>query len=134
MKGIDDRHYSRDAIERFLDRSWVYERTPIDLLRDYRIALSQLDGWMQRHRAVTLSTAGASDVRALLDSPCWIESAQRCPTLLGAVTAFYQGLQDCKFRPDDPVETLVDQELFAAVIKHDATRRLRDAARRTSLA
>jgi site-specific recombinase XerD len=134
MTAISDRQYSRDVIERYLDRTWVFGRAPLHALAEYRSALNRLDDWMQRHRVTTLATASPTDLRALLDSAQWIEIAHGCETLLGLVAGFYQTLQDCKFRHDDPIETLVNQELFAAAIKRDATALLRHDLRRTSVA
>ena len=134
MTESSDRLYSRDVIERYLDRAWTLERAPLHVLAVYRSALNRLDDWMQRHRAATLTTASATDVRALLDSAQWNDVAHGCDALLGLVTGFFQTLQDCKFRSDDPVETLVDQELFAAAIKRDAKDLLRHDRRRSSVA
>ncbi len=110
----------RDAIDRFLDRSWMLDRTPMQAINGHRFALQVLDDWMQRYRVVTLTAASATDIRALLDSRHWDAVSRRCEALLGLVTRFYQSLKDCKFRSDDPVETLIDQELAAAAKKRDA--------------
>lgn len=134
MTETSDRLYSRDVIERYLERSWVAGRIPARALDGYRIALIRLDEWLQRHRGVTLSTAAAPEVRALLDSSQWLEVAHDCSALLGLLTEFYQSLQDCRFRKDDPIETLIDQELFAAAIKRDAADLLRHDLRRSSAA
>jgi site-specific recombinase XerD len=115
----------RDAIERFLDRSWIDEGTPLEALNGHRFALSVLDDWLQRHRVVTLTSASAADVRALLDSKYWDSVSRRCESLLGLITRFYYSLRDCKFRPDDPIETLIDQELAAAAAKRKAVRSAR---------
>jgi site-specific recombinase XerD len=134
MTAISDRHYSRDVIERYLDRTWVFGHAPVQALAEYRSALNRLDDWMQRHRVATLATASPTDVRALLDSGHWTDVARGCDALPGLVAGFYQTLQDGKFRSDDPIETLIDQELFAAAIKRDAKALLRHDLRRSSVA
>jgi len=115
----------RDAIERFLDRSWLLDGTTVQSLNGHRFALSVLDDWLQRHRIVTLTTASASDVRALLNSKYWDSVSRRCESLLGLITRFYCSLRDCKLRPDDPIETLIDQELAAAAAKRKSVRSVR---------
>jgi site-specific recombinase XerD len=134
MTAISDLLYSRDVIERYLDRTWVFGRAPVHALTEYRSALNRLDDWMQHHRVATLATASPTDVRALLDSEDWTSVAHDCEALLGLVAGFYQTLQDGKFRSDDPIETLINQELFAAAIKRDATALLRHDLRRSSVA
>jgi site-specific recombinase XerD len=119
------RENCRIAIERFLDRSWVLDGTPLQTLDDHRFALNVLDEWLQFNRAVTLSTASASDVWALLNSTYWEAVARRCEPLMSLVTRFYRSLQDCKVRPDDPIGTVVSQELAAAVIARDAAQPIR---------
>ena len=115
----------RDAIERFLDRNWILEGTQLSSLNGQRFALSVLDDWLQRHREVTLTIATAADVRALLNSKYWDSVSRRCESLLGLITRFYCSLRDCKFRPDDPIETLIDQELAAAAAKRKSVRATR---------
>lgn len=112
----------RDAIERFLDRSWLLDRTPLQTIHGHRAALGVLDNWLQRHRVVTLTAASPADVRALLNSRHWDAVSRQCEALLGLITRFYQSLKDCKFRPDDPVEMLIDQELAAEISKRKAAR------------
>ena len=129
MTVISERRHSREAIERHLDRTWMDGRIPVNVLRDYRAALTRLDEWMQREAGATLATASAAAVRVLLDSTKWQEVSCDCKSLLGLVAGFYHGLQECKFRPDDPIETLVDQELYAAAINVNA-----EQLRRTSAA
>ena len=116
------RTFCRDAIERFLDRSWMLDRTPVHALYGHRAALGVLDNWMLRHRVVALTEASSADVRALLNSRDWDVVSRQCEALLGLITRFYQSLKDCKFRPDDPVETLIDQELAAEASKRKAAR------------
>jgi site-specific recombinase XerD len=106
-----------DAIERFLDRSWMVDRTPLPVVDGHRLALNELDGWLLHRRRVRLTSASASDVRALLDSTHWDALSRRFEALLGLVTRFYRDLQECKFRPDDPIEMLVRQELAAAATR-----------------
>lgn len=113
---------SHDAIERFLDRSWILDRTPSLALHSHRSALNLLDNWLLRHRVVTLTAASPADVRALFDSRCWDVVSRRCEALLGLVTRFYQSLLDSKFRPDDPIEMLIDQELATAASKRESPR------------
>ena len=120
MSAICERTFSRDAIERFLDRSWMLERVAAPALNGHRSALDLLDDWMLRQRTATLTTASASDVRALLSSSYWDTVSRQCESPLGLLTRFYQSLQDCKVRVDDPVETLIDRELAAAARKRDA--------------
>jgi len=119
---MSDSQYCRDAIERFLDRSWMIERTPLPSLTSHRVALNALDLWLQRHRVVTLTSASASDIRAMLDSRHWDAVSRQFEALLGLVTRFYRSLQDCKFRLDDPIETLIGQELLLAARKREARR------------
>jgi len=104
----------RDAIERFLDRSWVLERTSVTTLSKHRIALGKLDFWMQRHREVPLAAATAKDMRALLDSSHWDACSYGCESLLKLVTSFFQSLQETRYRADDPIVTIIDQEMAAA--------------------
>jgi site-specific recombinase XerD len=115
----------RDAIERFLDRSWLLEPTTLQALNGHRFALSVLDDWLQRHRVVTLTSATAADVRALLNSKYWDSVSRRCESLLGLITRFYFNLRDSKVRPDDPIETLIDQEIVAAAERRKAVRSAR---------
>ena len=117
------RNLCRDAIERFLDRSWMLERVPLPAIEGNRHALTLLDDWMRRHRVVPLIDAGARDVRALLRSKFWDIVSRRYEALLGLVTRFYQSLRDNRFRADDPVETLIDEELAAAASHRKAARR-----------
>jgi site-specific recombinase XerD len=112
----------RDAIERFLERSWLLERLSLQAMNGHRFALTLLDQWLQKHRIVTLSGASVRDVRAMLRSPHWDEMSRRCEALLGVVTRFYQSLRDCKFRCDDPIETLIEQEISAAARSRHASR------------
>ena len=116
------RTFCRDAIERFLDRSWILDRTPLQALHGHRAALNVLDDWLQRNRVVTLTAASSSDVRALLNSRHWDAVSRRCEALLGLITRFYQSLKDCKHRLDDPIEMLIDQELAAQARKRKAAR------------
>jgi site-specific recombinase XerD len=109
-----------DAIERYLDRSWMLDRTPLPVVDGHRLALNELDSWLLHRRRVRLTSASASDVRALLNSTHWDALSRRCEALLGLVTRFYRDLQNCKFRPDDPVETLIGQELTAAATSIEA--------------
>lgn len=103
-----------DAIERFLDRSWLLERTPVANLSRQRIALNNLDFWLQRHRKVSLAAATAKDMRFLLDSSHWDAVSSGCESLLKLVTSFFQSLQETQFRGDDPIVTIIDQEMAAA--------------------
>jgi site-specific recombinase XerD len=119
---MSDSEYCRDAIDRFLDRSWMLDRTPLPTLTGNRVALHALDTWLQRHRVVTLTDATASDVRALLRSAQWDAISRRFEALLGLVTRFYRSLQDSSFRADDPIETLIDQELAASVSRRKSSR------------
>jgi site-specific recombinase XerD len=111
----------RDAIERFLDRNWMMEHTSIPTLSRQRFALVNLDFWMQRRRRVSLTTATARDVRALLDSSHWDAVSLGCESLLSLVTALFQNLQETRFRSDDPIITIIDQEIAAAA-KHASSR------------
>lgn len=117
-----NREICRDAIERFLDRSCILDRVTLQAMHGNRFALNLLDDWLQRHRVVTLTSAGAKDVRALLNSSHWDTVSRRCESLLGLITRFYQSLRECKFRADDPVETLIDQELLAAASQRNVAR------------
>jgi len=119
---MSDAEDCRDAIERFLDRSWLLDRTPAPALTGHRVALNALNIWMQRHREVTLTSASALDIRAMLDSRHWDTVSRQFEALLGLVTRFYRGLLDCKSRPDDPIETLIGLELTAAARKREALR------------
>jgi site-specific recombinase XerD len=112
--GIDSREECRDAIERFLDRSWVLERTSIAALSRHRVALRNLDSWMQRHCVVSLAAATAKDMRALMNSSRWDAVAQGCECLVSLVASFFRSLQDTRFRSDDPIVTIIDQEMSAA--------------------
>lgn len=118
----ETRETCRDAIERFLDRSWILDRTTPQALTGHRFALTALDDWMQRHRVVPLTAASPSDLRAMLNSRHWDSVSRRCEALLGLITRFYQSLHVCKFRSDDPIETLIDLELAAAARKRAAAR------------
>jgi site-specific recombinase XerD len=111
-----------EAIERFLDRSWILDRTPLPVLDGHRLALNELDGWLLHRRRVRLTSASASDVRALLNSTHWDALSRRCEALLGLITHFYRDMQHCKFRPDDPVETLIGKKLIAAPTSIEAVR------------
>jgi site-specific recombinase XerD len=122
---MSDADSCRDAIERFLDRSWMMERTPLPTLTGNRVALNALNIWMQRHREATLSRASALDIRAMLDSRHWDTVSRQFEALLGLVTRFYRDLLDCKSRPDDPIETLIGLELTAAARKREAARPVR---------
>lgn len=133
MNVISERRHSREAIERHLDRAWMDGRIPVNVLRDHRAALTRLDEWLQRDAGTTLATASAAAVRMLLDSTKWQDVSRDCESLLGLVAGFYHGLQESKFRPDDPIETLIDQELYAVAIKLNAEQ-LRHDVRRTSAA
>lgn len=119
---MSDAEYCRDAIERFLDRSWVMDCTPMAAVAGHRVALNALNVWMQRHRDTTLTGASALDIRAMLDSRHWDAVSRQFEALLGLVTRFYRGLLDCKSRPDDPIETLIGLELTAAARKREAAR------------
>lgn len=116
------RNYCRDTIERFLDHSWVIDRTPLQTLHGYRTALGILDDWMQRYRVVTLIAASPSDVRALLKSRRWDVVSGHCESLVGLISRFYQSLKDCKCRPDDPIEALINEKHEAPVRKRKAVR------------
>jgi site-specific recombinase XerD len=119
---MSDAAYCRDAIERFLDRSWMMDRTPMAAMAGHRVALNALNVWMQRHRETTLTRASAVDIRAMLDSRHWDAVSRQFEASLGLVTRFYRGLLDCKARPDDPIETLIGLELTAAARKREAVR------------
>ena len=108
------REHCGDAIERFLDRSWMAERTPVAALAKQRFALINLDSWMQRRRRIPLATANAKDMRALLDSSHWDAVSYGCESLLSLVAAFFQSLQETRFRSDDPIVTIIDQEISAS--------------------
>lgn len=122
MHATSDRHLSRDAIERFLDRSWMLEQTPVQAVKGHRFALGVLDDWLHSNRVSTLTTASASDLRALLNSRQWDAVSRRCEALLGLITRFYHSLQETHFRGDDPVATLIDQELELAARKREDKR------------
>ena len=122
---MSDADNCRNAIERFLDRSWLLERTPLPALHGHRVALNALDAWLQRHRVVSLSAASAADIHALLDSRHWDAVSRQIESLLGLITRFYQSLRDCKFRHDDPIETMIDQQLKLAASKRMAARSTR---------
>lgn len=122
MSAMNDLSLSQDAIERFLDRSWMLGRIPGQAVKGHRTTLEVLDHWLRIHRVSTLTTASTADVRALLRSPQWVALARGCETLLGLVTRFYQSLRECQVRGDDPVERLVEQELAAAALKRYAKR------------
>jgi len=109
-----DREFCRDVIERFLDRSWLNDGTPIGALTKHRIALNNLDAWLRKHRVVALTGASAQDVRALLNSPHWDAVALGCECLVSLVATFFQSLQETRFRSDDPIMTLIDQEMAVA--------------------
>jgi site-specific recombinase XerD len=130
MKVVNDRAFSRDAIERFLDRGWILDHTPVHALKGHRFALGQLDDWLQKNRVATLTTASTSDLRALLDSAYWDRVSRCCESLLGLVTRFYRSLMEWKFRPDDPVERLIEEELAAAARKRSESRPSRPVQRR----
>jgi site-specific recombinase XerD len=119
------RDHCRETIERFLDRSWMLDRVALRTLRGNRFALLRLDDWLQRHRVVTLADVTAQDLRALLRSEHWDAVSRRCESLLGLVTRFFQSLRDHQVRPDDPVETLIDQELLAAANQRATARESR---------
>jgi site-specific recombinase XerD len=108
------REDGRDTIERFLDRSWILERTPVASLSKHRITLGKLDFWMQRHRKIPLTDATARDMRALLDSSHWDAISYGSESLLKLVTSFFQSLQETRYRADDPIVTIIDQEMAAA--------------------
>jgi hypothetical protein len=69
---------------------------------------------MQRHPVVPLTAATAKDVRALLDSSHWEAVSYGCDSLLSLVASFFQSLQNTRFRNDDPIVTIIDQEISAA--------------------
>ena len=73
-------------------------------------------------RAMTLTHASANDVRELFRSPHWDAVSRRCESLLGLITRFYASLRECKFRADDPIERLIEQELAAAASQRTAAR------------
>ncbi len=112
----------RDAIERFLDRSCILDRVTLQAMYGNRYALNMLDDWLQRHRVVSLTQASAHDVRALFRSTHWDAVSRRCESLLGLITRFYASLRECKFRSDDPIQTLIEQELAAAASQRTAAR------------
>ena len=122
------RENCRDAIERFLDRSWLLEKIPAETLSRQRLALNNLDFWLQRHRAISLTFASAKDVRALLNSDYWDAVSYGCESLVSLVASFFKSLQETRFRFDDPIVTLIDQEMAAAA-KHAASRPPRTAKR-----
>jgi site-specific recombinase XerD len=111
-----------DTIERFLDRSWMLDGISLAAIGANRLALQRLDAWLQRHRVVALTEASAPDLRALLRSGHWDVVSRRCESLLGLLTRFFQSLHECKVRADDPVETLIDQELLASARPRGDTR------------
>jgi site-specific recombinase XerD len=111
-----------DTIERFLDRSWMLDGASMAAIKANRLALQRLDGWLQKHRVVALSEANAPDLRALLRSEHWDAVSRRCESLLGLVTRFFQSLRECKLRADDPVETLIDQELLVSASQRSDAR------------
>lgn len=119
---ISNKEMCRDAIERFLDRSCILDRVTLQALYGNRYALTMLDDWLQRHRAKTLPQASANDVRELFRSSYWDAVSRRCESLLGLITCFYASLRDCKFRSDDPIQTLIEQELAAAASQRAAAR------------
>ena len=122
----------RDPIERFLDRNWMTEHTSITSLSKHRFALINLDFWMQRRRKVPLAAATAKDVRALLDSDHWDAVSYGCESLLSLVAAFFQSLQETRFRSDDPIVTIIDQEMSAAA-KRAFSRPARTERRRAAM-
>jgi|SRR5688572_3883780 site-specific recombinase XerD len=122
MSAMNDLCLSQDAIERFLDRSWMLGRIPAQAVKGHRSTLESLDAWLRTHRVSTLCTASTSDVRALLQSRQWNTVSRGCETLLGLVTRFYHSLRECHFRGDDPVQMLIEQELAAAALRRDAAR------------
>lgn len=131
---ISNREMCRDAIDRFLDRSCILDRVTLQAMYGNRYALTMLDDWLQRHRAMTLPQASANDVRELFRSPYWDAVSRRCESLLGLITCFYASLRDCKFRPDDPIQTLIEQELAAAASQRAAARlKRRDRPKHTLL-
>ncbi|HEY6125354.1 MAG TPA: hypothetical protein VIV63_11945 [Steroidobacteraceae bacterium] len=133
MDIINDRSLSRDVIERFLDRSWMLDRTPLPALNGYRFALNLLDDWLTRHRVATLTNASASDVRALLKSKTWDVVSCRCDSLLGLVTRFYQSLQMSSLRDDDPWDTMIVEQIAHAARKRVVRPKVREKTRRTLL-
>ena len=118
----DAREICRDAIERFLDRSCVLDRVTLQAMYGNRYALTMLDDWLQRHRAMTLTQASANDVRELFRSSHWDTVSRCCESLLGLITRFYASLRECKFRSDDPIEKLIEEELAAAASQRTAAR------------
>ena len=124
------RENCRDAIDRFLDRSWLLEKIPVDTLSRHRLALNNLDFWLQRHRAISLSFASAKDVRELLNSDYWDAVSYGCESLVSLVASFFKSLQETRFRFDDPIVTLIDQEMAAAA-KHSPSRPSRTFRRGT---
>lgn len=122
----------QEAIERFLDRSWVQEPTPVAALSKHRTALNHLDFWMRRHRKASLVAATAKDVRALLNSSHWDAVSIGCESLLKLVASFFQSLQETRFRADDPIVTIIDQEMAAAA-KRAYARPARSETRRPGL-
>jgi site-specific recombinase XerD len=122
MSVVNDRAFSRDAIERFLDRGWILDRTPAHALNGHRFALGLLDDWLQKNRVATLTTASSADIRALLNSTYWDKVSRCSESLLGLVTRFYRSLLEDKFRTDDPVERLIEEELASAARKRAVTR------------
>ena len=117
-----NRMLCRNEIERFLDRSWYAERISRPALRDHRFALTLLDTWLQKNRRATLISASAMDLRELLNSRQWQAVSLQCEGLLTLVTRLFQDLRNSKCRPDDPMETLVDQELSATVRRKETVR------------
>jgi len=122
------RENCRDAIDRFLDRSWLLEKTPVETLSRQRLALNNLDYWLQRHRAISLTFASSKDVRALLNSDYWDAVSYGCDSLVSLLASFFKSLQETRFRFDDPIVTLIDQEMAAAA-KHSPSRPSRAAKR-----
>lgn len=122
------RENCRDAIDRFLDRSWLLEKVPVETLSRHRLALNNLDFWLQRHRAISLSLASAKDVRELLNSDYWDAVSYGCESLVSLVASFFKSLQETRFRFDDPIVTLIDQEMAAAA-KHSPSRPSRSPRR-----
>ncbi len=116
------REICRDEIERFLDRSCILDRVTLQAMYGNRYALNMLDDWLRRHRSMTLTQASANDVRELFRSSHWDRVARCCESLLGLITRFYASLRECKFRSDDPIQTLIEQELAAAASQRTAAR------------
>ena len=126
------RENCRDAIDRFLDRSWLLEKIPVATLSRQRLALNNLDFWLQRHRAISLTFASAKDVRALLNSDYWDAVSYGCDSLVSLLASFFKSLQETRFRFDDPIVTLIDQEMAAAA-RRSSSRPSRTAKRATRI-